>query len=501
MTSAKSMATVGLYITKDAVTVAQVKRTLHGPRLTKSAQVKIKSEQPNKEEIIEAIQEAFNQSKIENKEVIFGVVDKEVMIRFFRMPCIPKQERKNAVKFEAKRYIPFRIEEVVLGFQATEKKDESKLEVIFAASKKGHINNYLSLLREGGLNPVALEPACFSILRTLYFTNQIRKIETVAVVNIDSSAAEITVVRDGIPYLSRALSLNVSNIQPLLDSLLGEIQLSFDYYRRQFPGDNINRIIFYNEREGLKEVNESLSKELKIPVVKANPVEALSGRQYSSVEFSIVYGLALKGLIKSQLEIELYTEEKVVPEEKKRLVKATVASLLPALLALIALYLFMSRGVTELKAELNKTKQARINTDLVPFDASHSKIEETKIEISERLRILKRLISDRVYWTTKFDELPKFLPEGIWFEEIKLEEKLTEGTRYSQSYLILKGNVFLQDTPGEMELLNKFLIDLKKNGTFFEGFQEVKLTSVSQGESVGFEVTKFEISCQGESKQ
>ena len=497
MAYAKSKTPVGLYITKGSVTVAQVKPTLRGPRLIKSAQVKIKSEQPAREEIIEIIQEAFKQSKIENRGVVSGLVGKEVMIRFFRMPRIPKEERKNAVKFEAKKYIPFRIEEVASDFQVTEKKGEPKMEVIFAASKKDYINNHLSLLQQAGLTPVVLEPACFSILRTLYFTGQIKKIETVAVVNVDSSNnVEITVVRDGIPYLSRALTLTISGTQTLLDSLLNEIQISFDYYRRQFPGDSISRIILYGEEAELKEADESLSKELKIPVLKANPVKALGGKQYPGAEFSICFGLALKGLVKPQVEIELYTEE-VVPEEKKRLIKATVAASLPAVLILVALYLFMSKGVAELRTELNKTKQARIKTDLVSFDASGPEMEEIKIEISEKLRILKRLIGERIYWTTKFNELPKNLPEGIWFEEIKLQERVSEGARRTQISLILKGNVYLGDVSGEMELLNKFLSDLKKNRAFFEGFQEAKLTSVKRGKSGDFEVTKFEISCSG----
>ncbi len=501
MAYAKSKAAVGLYITMRSVTVAQVKPTLHGPRLAKSTQVKIKSEQPTREEIIEIIQEAFKQSKIENKEIVSGLVSKEVMIRFFRMPRIPKEEQKNAVKFEAKRYIPFRIEEVASGFQVVEKKGELKLEVIFAASKKDYIDDHLSLLRQGGLIPVALEPACFSILRTLYFTGQIKKIETVAVVNIDSSATEIIIVRDGIPYLSRTLTLTISGTQTLLDSLLGEIQISFDYCRRIFPGDSVNRIILYGGEGEFKEADESLSKELKIPVVKANPIEALDGKQYFSVEFSIAHGLALKGLVKSQLEIELYTEEKVVPEEKKRLTRVTVVSLVPALLVLVTLYLFMSQGVTELRIELNQTKQAKIKTKLVPFDAPGSQIEEIKIEISKRLGILERLIGNRIYWARKFSELSIMLPRppggGIWFEEIKIDERINKRAKLIQRSLTLKGNVFLQDSSAEMEFLNIFLAELKKEKAFYKGFQEAKLTSVSREKSGDYEVTKFEITCSG----
>lgn len=488
-------ATVGLYITKATVTVAQVKPTVRGPQLIKSAQVKVESEQLKREELVKVINKAFAKAGIESKKVVSGLSGIDVMIRFFRMPVVSKEEQKSAARFEAKKYIPFRIEDVTSASWIIEKRGEPNMEVIFAACKKEYIDDHLSLLKAAGLTPKALEPASIGLLRVLYSSGQIKKMETIAVVNANLSNTEMTIVRNGIPYLSRELTLNVSDTKSFIDNLLGEMQLSFDYYRRQFPGDSISKIILYAE-EKLKEADESLSKELSIPVVRANPLEGLDkGQRSSSVELSIASGLALRGLIKPQVEIELYVDKDKSPQERKKLIKAAVITSLPAILILIALYLFMSNGVTKLKAELNKAKEARIKTDLISFDMSPTEMKRLKAKIGKKLIIFKKLMDDRIYWTAKFDELAKILPEGVWFEEVKFQERVSKGMKKIQRSFTLKVKAFLGDAGSELELVNKFLSDLKNNKKFFEGFQEAELTFVNRGEDKGFQITKFEILC------
>ncbi|NQV04380.1 MAG: hypothetical protein HQ532_02680, partial [Candidatus Omnitrophica bacterium] len=105
----------GLYIGDNTVEFALLKRTVKGPELIKCGQTYIypegASEKDMEEEtkddhIIEAIKRLFKENNLRPLNVVFGLPDKEALVRYFQIPKIPKKEWKAAINFEAARYIP-----------------------------------------------------------------------------------------------------------------------------------------------------------------------------------------------------------------------------------------------------------------------------------------------------------------------------------------------------------------------------------------------------------
>src|SRR4030042_2071466 len=106
-------------------------------------------------------------NKIEAKEAVIILSGKDLIIRNFDMPLLSREELQTAVNFEVKKYIPFRVEELVLDFQRKVDKSSHRNNILFAGIKKEALGKYLAILSQLGLKVNSIEYAGFSILRLL----------------------------------------------------------------------------------------------------------------------------------------------------------------------------------------------------------------------------------------------------------------------------------------------------------------------------------------------
>ena len=153
---------IGLYIGRETVDIVVLKPTITGPKLVKFGQVYIhpkekheeilpdtvgrgvKAEVENSGEkksldvlIIEAIKKVFKENNVKPDNVVTAISSEDIMVRYFQMPKIPKQEWPSAINFEAKRYIPFRMEEVVSDYQVIQRQPKaSSMDVVLSQQNK-----------------------------------------------------------------------------------------------------------------------------------------------------------------------------------------------------------------------------------------------------------------------------------------------------------------------------------------------------------------------------
>ena len=76
-----------------------------------------------------------------------------------------EEEMESSIQWEAEQYIPFDISEVNLDFQilGPDAKDPSQMNVILVAAKKDFVNDYVTVFKECGLNPLVMDIDCFAI--------------------------------------------------------------------------------------------------------------------------------------------------------------------------------------------------------------------------------------------------------------------------------------------------------------------------------------------------
>ena len=136
--------TVGLYIGPKSVQLAQLKSVAGRVQLTNFVHVDILEDEVRAESatqeslVINALKKAVNKSKIDLKRVNTVLMPGMVLLRYFQMPRISAEEMEEAVRFEARKYIPVPISEVQMDWSIlpntnpnAEKEDENPIDKYF----------------------------------------------------------------------------------------------------------------------------------------------------------------------------------------------------------------------------------------------------------------------------------------------------------------------------------------------------------------------------------
>ena len=146
---------VGLDIGSDVVKAIEL--TEFGDQLciTGFGQKQIQS----KDAIADTVVETFREAGIKSRRVATAVSGRSVIVRYINMVNMSDEELRNAMRFEADKYIPFELDEVVLDcakleeFGSAEGPDgaEGEMKVLLVAVKRNLIDEHVELMQGLGL--------------------------------------------------------------------------------------------------------------------------------------------------------------------------------------------------------------------------------------------------------------------------------------------------------------------------------------------------------------
>jgi len=520
--------TVGLYVGQETVDLVVCKGTLQGPRLVKFGQTYIYPKDTNKEEIIpdatgdaladenkaskdavkktrddyivDAIQRVFKENNVKPGSVVTAISSEETMVRYFQMPKIPKREWVAAINFEAKRYIPFRMEDVASDYQVIQSKvSPSTMDVVFVAVKQTSIQKFTTLLERAGVTPVMIETAPFSLIRALNAAEQISPKINTAVVNIETKMANINILRNGVPYIIRDILLEEGAaegkpFEPIFEKLLAEIKLSFDFYEKQFPSESIDKIIIYSLLP-LENWHELVGKELQIPVEVGDPLRGIRIKKgVVPPKLAVAFGLALRGISEAYIDVNLHKEKMLVHKREELFLKMLFMEASIAVFLLIILRLVCMRTIAPLSKEFDRTLSERPKAEVSIKDKAIDQLERIKNKMEARKFLMENIISSRTYLTARMTDLADLLPDNVWLTEISFEEKVDKKDASKVSrHLNIKGYCAIDERMSETDTVNNFLIDLKKGAGVNKGMSSADIISVEKTEIDGAKVARFEI--------
>ena len=158
----------------------------------------------NSSAIVDAIREAVENGKIKGKDVAAAVSGHSVIVKRVNLPHMSREELEDQIQWEAEQYIPFDVNEVNLDFQILANNEgEGQMDVLLVAAKKDLIDDYVQVIQEAGLNPVAIDVAGFAV-QNAYEVNYEQDPDAVtALVNIGAQVVNINVLQNGIPAFTR----------------------------------------------------------------------------------------------------------------------------------------------------------------------------------------------------------------------------------------------------------------------------------------------------------
>ncbi|MFC1632215.1 type IV pilus assembly protein PilM [Candidatus Omnitrophota bacterium] len=258
---------------------------------------------------IQAIRRLFKESGISTNKVNISVCGPSVIVRYILLPQMSKTQLQSAIKYEAEKYIPFNIEEVILNAPLLEdNRDDGKIRVLIVAAKKTAIEDYVKLITECGLEPQLIDVDSFALINSFLLNNSGRPdANIVALLHIGRRFTSINILKNNVSHFMRDITvggneltkminekLNIaiedaedlkcnprereeevfSIITPALNNLLGEISLSFSYYEDQLER-GINKVFLSGGSAKLKNLDTFLSSNLGMEVLTWDPTAQL----------------------------------------------------------------------------------------------------------------------------------------------------------------------------------------------------------------------------------
>jgi type IV pilus assembly protein PilM len=287
--------------------------------------------------IAAAIKELAERSGVSSKETAVSVSGQSVIVRFITMPNMDDETLKNAIKFEAEKFIPFDINSCVIDYKILKKEaHDNKLNIVLVAAKKDAIMDKVKLAEEAGFQVRIVDIDSFAAANVFLknFPN-IGPDKTSALVNIGGSAANVGIIRNGaicfardIPvgsndfaaFVSKRMSVDLKTAGELIISpaeksadvmecmrtiftnLLEEVKLSFNYYENQ-DGRNIDEIYLSGGGMGLFGLNDMFEEHFGTKPLSWKPLEFLDksriaggGESLQAFEnsFAVAAGLSLR---------------------------------------------------------------------------------------------------------------------------------------------------------------------------------------------------------------
>ncbi|MHC4915511.1 MAG: type IV pilus biogenesis protein PilM, partial [Planctomycetota bacterium] len=159
-----SKSIVGLDIGSHSIKALEVSRSGGGLALTGLSQVRVNS--PDR--VVEAIQESFAAGGFKTKRVVTAVSGRAVIVRYVPIANMPDEELRRAVAYEAEKYLPFDVDEVILDCQRVEDSTApaapgGQIKVLLVAVKRSVVDEHVAMVQQAGLTPVIIDCDYFAL--------------------------------------------------------------------------------------------------------------------------------------------------------------------------------------------------------------------------------------------------------------------------------------------------------------------------------------------------
>lgn len=461
--------------------------------------------------IMAMLKDAFRTNRISAEKAFFCISGQDLVIRTFEIPLLPQSELKSAVNFEAKKYIPFKLEELDYDFQVLFNKKNKTSLVLFVGIKKEILANYISISKQLNLKVDTVEYSAFSILRFLKLSG-LSDAGVSAILCYDlnnEDEANFTVFENGFSLFSRDFILTgePASFEQTVETdfiakgekLKNEIRVSLDYYNRKFPEKDIKNIFVISDKESRSEL-KSFFAESSLPAKFVETQKVLGRRiDYSSVlakSFSAALfksaPLKIKiNLVEARLKAGKAVGERWKPFGLLEGLKLDFKFIILGMVVCAAVFGYGLMRIKPIQEELAEIKGKRVKIDSVVGDDSLGSLSALGAKYKKKIVTLDNLVKNQMYVTYPLEAIPALLPEGVWLENFSLTKKIGGRTE-----LMLNGQVYLENGEKEFDSVNLFLTSLKKDPVFSKYFKEIIISSVDQKPAGDKSLTVFTIVCQ-----
>lgn len=172
--------------------------------------------------VVERIRDLVREAGVRDAECALSVSGSSVIIKKLSLPEMTREELEDSILWEAEQYIPFDIKDVNVDAQILNPRaGQGQMDVLMVAAKKDVVNEYVSVVMEGGLRPVVVDVSIFACLNMFEVNYTIPTDQTIAFLNVGANSINVGVLSGGTIAFTRDIAMGGA-------ALTAEIQKQFN---------------------------------------------------------------------------------------------------------------------------------------------------------------------------------------------------------------------------------------------------------------------------------
>ncbi len=273
----------------------------------------------------------------------------KIITRHIRMPEMPAQELATAIKWEAEKYIPMPVDELVLDYVnlgSQNSQGHKQNHILLTAITRETVEFYHRAFSFANLQLATVDLPAFAIWRVFVGMNRDFPKEVTALLDLGYSSCQMIVVKDRkivftrlLPVgartifdtLARNLQLDPQNIRQTIetgrghfndlerqavsndnpsglqeflgggiDDFVREVRRSLEFFSSQ-EKDDVSRIMITGGTANFSGIDLLLAEELKLPVKIGSSMIPMKDRRNETLDpsYTVALGLALREVVKS----------------------------------------------------------------------------------------------------------------------------------------------------------------------------------------------------------
>lgn len=211
------------------------------------------------------------EAQVTAKNCIVSLPNNAVFTSVIEMQQLSEDQMESAISFEAKKYIPLPLAEVVLSWSVVSKDSQlGRQKVLLIAVPKQVQQSYIQLFAMTGLELSIIEIEALALIRSLSTSS----VKNSVIIDIGARNTGLNVVMDGVLQLTRNLSIGGATITDTIAKTLNVSIPRAEQFKKDFGLSNADFI-----PETIKPVMSTIKNEVKqlvsIYAARSVPVQKL----------------------------------------------------------------------------------------------------------------------------------------------------------------------------------------------------------------------------------
>ena len=216
---------IGVDIGRTAVKVVHLRQGRRGPVLRYAGLTELlhTGEESQDHGVVMALYEIFREGRLKRQKMAVAYSGKSLTIRYLTLPRMPKDEIKEAVRWEAKKLVPQPLEEMVLDFLIVgeiEERDLKRYEILLIVAERASILSQLEGLKPFRSRIVAMDVNPLALFNVVKLNYPADLGENLVFVDIGAHQMAINIAKRGVLRFTRNVQIGGEDItRALMQSL------------------------------------------------------------------------------------------------------------------------------------------------------------------------------------------------------------------------------------------------------------------------------------------